>query len=220
MKTYKPRKKTQRMTVYRSPRTSTIDKPIRTKLVYTDTILLTSSGSVPFNTWTFRANSVFDPDYTAVSGHQPYRFDQLAAIYGRYEVISSKIRVQFTTGDKAHTTTALGPWHVGVATSNSATPAGVGADPGYSLAETTRADHGALCGQMIRQCKAKWDQSLTGNNEHDTSLVAATNGNPGAEGFYIVWAFNEGQVIATDVLAHVRIEYDVRFSRPIQAAIS
>ena len=54
-------------------------------------------------------------DWTG-AGHQPTRFDQLAALYQRYEVLKSKIRVQFTTGQLADTSTtvALGPWHVGV----------------------------------------------------------------------------------------------------------
>lgn len=45
--------------------------------------------------WLFRANSVYDPDYTG-AGHQPYGFDQLSAIYNHYEVISSYITVTAT----------------------------------------------------------------------------------------------------------------------------
>ena len=118
------------MTMYRSPRDMQIFKPVTTKLVYTDTVLLASTGAVAFNTYTFRSNSVFDPDWTSVSGHQPTRFDQLSALYQRYEVLKSKIRVQFTTGDVAPTSTtvALGPWHVGVVCSSAATPAGTGTD--------------------------------------------------------------------------------------------
>ena len=77
------------MTIYRKPRDMDIFKPVTTKLVYTDTILLSSTGSVAFNTHTFRANSVFDPDWTG-AGHQPTRFDQLAALYQRYEVLKSR----------------------------------------------------------------------------------------------------------------------------------
>ena len=78
-------------------------------------------------------------DWTG-AGHQPTRFDQLAALYQRYEVLKSKIRVQFTTGQLADTSTtvALGPWHVGVVCSGQATPAGTGTDPGYTLAESPR----------------------------------------------------------------------------------
>ena len=88
--------------MYRKPRDIDIFKPITTKLVYTDTVLLTSTGSIAFNTYTFRANSVHDPDWTG-GGHQPTRYDQLQAIYARYEVLKSNIRVQFTTGDVSTT---------------------------------------------------------------------------------------------------------------------
>lgn len=54
-----------------------------TKQKYSDTIVLTSGAS----TYLFNLNSVFDPNRTGV-GHQPYGFDQLAALYNRYRVIS------------------------------------------------------------------------------------------------------------------------------------
>lgn len=42
----------------------------------------------------FRANSLFDPDYTN-TGHQPTYFDQLSLIYGRYYVKACRMRVMF-----------------------------------------------------------------------------------------------------------------------------
>jgi len=41
----------------------------------------------------FRANSLYDPNYTG-GGHQPNGFDQLIAAYNHFTVISSKIRVK------------------------------------------------------------------------------------------------------------------------------
>lgn len=38
----------------------------------------------------FRSNSIFDPDYTA-TGHQPYGFDQYAALYNHYRVDDANI---------------------------------------------------------------------------------------------------------------------------------
>lgn len=42
----------------------------------------------------FRANSLFDPDFTN-AGHQPDFFDQLSLVYGRYYVKAAQIRCQF-----------------------------------------------------------------------------------------------------------------------------
>lgn len=52
----------------------------------------------------FRANDLYDPDYSGV-GSQPYYFDQLMAMYNKFTVIGSKITVMpfgnSTTGEYA-----------------------------------------------------------------------------------------------------------------------
>lgn len=59
------------------------------KMRYADTELLTStSGSLAVSTW--RANSIFDPDFTGI-GTQPLGYDQWAQFYNHYIVIGSKI---------------------------------------------------------------------------------------------------------------------------------
>jgi len=60
------------------------------QLNYVESLNL-SNGS-PRIQYTFRGNSLFDPDYTG-TGHQPMYFDQYAAIYQRYRVLGSSIRV-------------------------------------------------------------------------------------------------------------------------------
>lgn len=54
-----------------------------TKQKYSDVFTLTPGNS----TYVFNLNSVYDPNRTGV-GHQPQGFDQLAALYNRYRVIS------------------------------------------------------------------------------------------------------------------------------------
>lgn len=62
----------------------------RATLTYSDIIHITPGASI--GQYTFRGNSVFDPDYTS-TGHQPYYRDQLQAPYSRYRVYGSSIRL-------------------------------------------------------------------------------------------------------------------------------
>jgi hypothetical protein len=48
-----------------------------------------------------RLNSVFDPNDTG-GGHQPYGFDQLAALYNRYRVWKAKWRVTFSPSSASY----------------------------------------------------------------------------------------------------------------------
>jgi hypothetical protein len=47
---------------------------------------------------TFRANSLFDPDFTS-TGHQPYGFDQIMALYWHFTVVGAKITVETVNSD-------------------------------------------------------------------------------------------------------------------------
>lgn len=55
------------------------------------------------STYVFRANSIYDPDYTS-TGHQPLGYDQLSALYNHYTVLSSTIKASFggTFGTSAY----------------------------------------------------------------------------------------------------------------------
>jgi len=62
-----------------------------TKLKYSSVI----TTSALLGHYAMNLNSLFDPDLTAV-GHQPYGFDQLAALYNRYRVISCGYRINLS----------------------------------------------------------------------------------------------------------------------------
>ncbi len=67
-----------------------------TKLVYQETQVVTGSA-VTFNTF---QSSLFDPN-AALGGSQPTFFDQLAAIYGRYQVMAMTAEVEVGIGTGA-----------------------------------------------------------------------------------------------------------------------
>ncbi len=69
------------------------------KLAYGDAFGLAAHASLTSYTgseYVFRLNSLYDPDLTG-TGHQPYGFDQFAALYSRYKVDRVHIDVLFTT---------------------------------------------------------------------------------------------------------------------------
>lgn len=95
-----------------------LPKSYTTRLHYSSEITLnpTTGAMVPY---VYRANSLFDPDYTGV-GHQPYGFDQLMTWFDHYTVIGSKITVTVFNNGTTHNT----PGYVTVLLSDSGTAAG------------------------------------------------------------------------------------------------
>lgn len=63
---------------------------VRTYLTYAQIISIAPGAQS--GQYTFRGNSVFDPDYTG-GGHQPVYRDIFATVYSRYRVLGSKIIV-------------------------------------------------------------------------------------------------------------------------------
>ena len=65
-----------------------------TTIRYVDVYTLTSASNGIAKQY-MRMNSLFDPDQTG-TGHQPYYFDQFAALYNRYTVLGSKLTAEFS----------------------------------------------------------------------------------------------------------------------------
>lgn len=103
-RTYKRKTNTRKRVTYRNksrvPRKvfNGIPATYRTKLHYVD--VLTSTTTAGSYTYWIYQSSLFDP-YYAAGGHQPYYFDQLAAIYSNYRVygMSYNIDAQLLTSN-------------------------------------------------------------------------------------------------------------------------
>lgn len=61
---------------------------------YCETVTLSAAAGTMAK-YVFRANSIYDPNYTG-TGHQPSGHDQWSAFYGRYTVIGAKMRAYNT----------------------------------------------------------------------------------------------------------------------------
>lgn len=73
------------------------------KLKYAEVVGFTiSAGSTSIQA--YNLNSLFDPDRTGV-GHQPYGFDQLAALFAHYRVFKCAWHIEFAgSDDRLHVT--------------------------------------------------------------------------------------------------------------------
>lgn len=84
---YKHREHRSSLVSVRGP--SGLPDRLRVKLKYADVYpLITSAAQI----YRFKGNGLVDPDDTG-TGHQPYMFDQWAAMYDRYRVYGSSILV-------------------------------------------------------------------------------------------------------------------------------
>lgn len=97
-----PKKRYNRKTKRNKATTTIVKSPgfsdtLFCKLKYSQSIRLNNgtNATVPYS---FRGNSLFDPDYTS-TGHQPMYFDQYALIYERYRVMGAKISIRAINGN-------------------------------------------------------------------------------------------------------------------------
>ena len=95
---YKRRRRVYRLKRkrYRKARNLVLGGFPKTKIVklrYVQEITLNSASGV-YDVHSFRANSLFDPDYNGV-GHQPSNFDRWMEIYNHYTVVGSKITAKY-----------------------------------------------------------------------------------------------------------------------------
>ena len=97
------RSKKAKVVIPRAPRqgVTNFNHPFPTekfvKLVYADNVqpVTTSMGTGNIMHYSFRSNSIYDPDHTStIVGHQPLFYDQYAEIYHKYLVKACSIQVR------------------------------------------------------------------------------------------------------------------------------
>jgi len=186
-------------------------------LKYFDLVQINPSLGGGVSGYSFRLNSVFDPDYTGI-GHQPRGFDQFAALYSEYVVLSSKIKIIPTLNS---------------GTANPVT-VGIAVDPDSSI-QTNIYDYvefgkgryitiaGPSQGQkenvltMSYSSRKYWNQSPY-NNEDQRALMTA---NPSNVTYGHIWAAGtEGSYDPANIYIQVEISYLVSFTDPKYVAIS
>jgi len=220
-KPYNRRRRVARDGVIRAPRSvalSSWNVPFRTTLKYADVGVVTTTLASGFTTYVLSANSLFDPN-VEVSGHQPLRFDQLAAMFNSYRVRASTLKATFAIGEVAMTSSALGPWRISITKSRTnATLPGLGSDFA-TAAEMEGSTTGVMTTQEKLTLYNKYDWSDLGvNNIEEANAVVS--GNPSIPFYWIISVYNQGNVAATSTLVNFDISFDCEFINPKTIATS
>lgn len=74
----------------RNPGRSLMPMRYKTKLMYCDVLNVTYTAPLGVQWYTFRMNSLFDPDFTGI-GHQPAGYDQITPFYNSWIVTGVKV---------------------------------------------------------------------------------------------------------------------------------
>lgn len=164
----------------------------------------------------FRANGIYDPDYTG-TGHQPLGRDQWATFYNEYVVLGSKITVRFLFA------AGTVPIVCGVFLTNSHST-------GTSFRQLN--EQGRSRGNIINASSATKNTVVKGyysarkfHNVVDVrdnfdNLGALLGSSPSALADYVVYAQSYDEAGTMTARALVEIDYIVAFSSPNELSLS
>lgn len=169
---------------------------------YSENITLVSSTGA-LKTYQYSCNGMYDPNITG-TGHQPFYYDQLSALYNHYCVIGSKIKLTFVPQDSVQVAFAVA-LYVDDDTSITYT------DPSQVPEFTTgkyrmiNCDSTDTVGVMTDKWSARkyFGKGVLAN----TDLQGALNINPNEQSYYTILMRSLSGVDTVSVQVHVEIEY-------------
>jgi hypothetical protein len=182
-----------------------IPPSIKVKLRYTSSYTHTHTTGT-MQSWAFRGNSVYDPDYT-YTGHQPVGFDELSAFYDHYRVTSSHMEAFCSS------LTANVPIAVVVFPSRALS----GQSDYLASLESTRSAYHVLSTNSIPVVIVKnsaTTQSLfQGQDVTDQDFGSACTTNPSKPWYWTITTNSANGASTSSVALTVVITYDVVFSQ-------
>lgn len=173
--------------------------------------VLTTFSTAAINTFQLRGNSLFDPNKTG-TGHQPYGFDQLAALYDKYKVFGSKVQLIYhsstDTAASANGIVAVFP------TQEDNSPSSI-----TLLMEAPRIKYermGPMSGsrgsvEITHYCSTAQVEGITEAQLQDEDYGAPVTGNPANEWFWDITNASTDGTTATSGVALVTITYYAEF---------
>jgi hypothetical protein len=183
-------------------------------LVYED-IISFSTGATQAN-YVFRGNGAFDPDATGI-GHQPKYYDTWAAIYNRYRVLRSSIRVNWVNGSQSGSQLVIIP----------DTNMLIATQPVYAYAEDPRARKSRIIpflanqtGTLSHKISTRKQLGLR-REELYAGEYSSTVGNiPAQQWFWNCFFLNVNSAINLNGQASIRVTYWIEFYDRVEPAVS
>lgn len=205
----------RRFTKHRmSKQLTSFPKTRKIVMKYQDSLDLVSSVLTPQPIYVWRANSIFDPDFTGI-GHQPLGHDEWQKYYNKYVVLKSTITVR-AQGNNATNT----PYIIGVLLSESTAPVNVTAQ-GTNEQPNSVFDFGSATTNGYQPMIHKVYDARSWHNLKDTKdasqLTALMTDQPADEVYFIVYASNYDFINASTVIkCNIMLEYTVLLSDPVE----
>lgn len=181
-------------------------------LRYSESFTL-DAGMGTIASYAFRANSLYDPNYTG-TGHQPMFFDQWAALYQHYNVVSSKI-----TWESIPTENTATPYVLSLSLDDDGAHAAtssteLGERPNtVSKLFPCRSD-GHKCYVLTQTFSMKKFFGVKDVLNGADKFGAAYNANPTEVAMFILSYCSAGAVDPAAIWNRVTIDFAVRFSEP------
>lgn len=175
-----------------------------TNLVYTDSFVLDPSASTICPYKRFRWSNLYDPDYET-GGGQPTYFDQIAAMYSRYQVNGAKMTVIFSRSNG--TTAGIGPYICGILTTDSNAPSLPTTDAGQ-LISLPNCSFAVVNDQDGSKTVTATYSKL---NYTDVSMDALTMTSTSSYAHAIVFASPQGVDVEAPINAVVIMEFNATF---------
>lgn len=175
-----------------------------TKMRYNQSVVLSPTAASTPALHVFRANSLYDPDYTGI-GHQPRGFDQLMALYDHFVVVGAKITVTFIGQNNNNSNFICG---ISLAADNPI----LGSRNDYM--EYPNTSHAIVTNTAAttgkRTISKVFSNKFLGRSKplSDSQLKGSAAGNPEELAYFHVWAAkNDGAVADPTVECEIVIDY-------------
>lgn len=187
-----------------------------TTLAYPYLTTLTESSVSAGAYYTFGLNRLYDPDVTS-TGQQPIGFDQMCALYNRFRVIKTDVRLIFTNVNSLTNSGTVGHFE---------TPASL--FPSSSLAwQVQRMGQWNMLAPTS-SCKTvefnysvnMWDVAGVPKSVYmaDLSYTGTSTADPTSQLYTHTWA--RGIVAIANVAVAIELRYHVEWSEPVAMALS